>query len=111
MPRELHRSLHERIAGLPDGVEVYPGHGAGSLCGSGMSARPVSTLGYERATQPLFCLEEAAFVAEILAGVPPMPSYYPRMKVLNAKGAEDFRKLPKLEDCSPQGTRVESRCG
>ena len=36
LARELFRSLHERIAGLPDAVNVYPGHGAGSLCGAGM---------------------------------------------------------------------------
>ncbi len=77
LARELYRSLHERIAHLPDGTQVYPGHGAGSLCGSGMSERAESTLGYERLTQPLFKLDEEAFVHEILGSVPPMPSYYP----------------------------------
>lgn len=87
LARELYRSLHERIAALPDGIQVYPGHGAGSFCGAGMSDRGESTLGYERATQLLFRLAEEAFVTEILASVPPMPSYYPRMKRLNAEGA------------------------
>src|SRR5207248_7578623 len=41
----LFRSVHTKISHLPDGVEIYPGHGAGSLCGSGMSERPNSTLG------------------------------------------------------------------
>ncbi len=41
----LYHSLHERIASLPDGVQLYPGHGAGSLCGSGMSEWAKSTLG------------------------------------------------------------------
>ena len=59
-----------------------------------MSERPESTLGYERLSQPLFKLEEEAFVREILASVPPMPSYYPRMKELNAKGASSVADLP-----------------
>lgn len=87
LARELYRSLHSRIASLPDGLQIYPGHGAGSLCGSGMSERADTTLGYERATQPLFRLSEEAFVSEVLGSVPPMPAYYPRMKSLNGEGA------------------------
>lgn len=90
----LYRSLQERIAGLPDGVQVYPGHGAGSLCGAGMSERAESTLGYERRTDALFGLDEESFVAAILKSVPPMPTYYPRMKALNAAGAEVFAQVP-----------------
>ncbi len=93
LAHDLYHSLHERIASLPDGVQVYPGHGAGSLCGSGMSERPESTLGYERLSQPLFKLEEDTFAREILASVPPMPSYYPRMKELNSKGASSVADL------------------
>jgi hydroxyacylglutathione hydrolase len=87
LARDLYQSLHSRIASLPDGLQIYPGHGAGSLCGSGMSERADSTLGYERATQPLFRLTEEAFVKEVLDSVPPMPAYYPRMKSLNSEGA------------------------
>jgi hydroxyacylglutathione hydrolase len=94
LAHELYRSLHGRIASLPDGVQVYPGHGAGSLCGAGMSERAESTLGYERLTQSLFQLQEDGFVREILASVPPMPSYYPRMKELNSKGASSVADLP-----------------
>ena len=54
LAHELYRSLHERIASLPDGVQVYPGHGAGCLCGAGMSEQAKSTLGYERLSHPLF---------------------------------------------------------
>ena len=97
----LYRSLHGRIASLPDGVQVYPGHGAGSLCGSGMSERAESTLGYERLSQPLFKLEEGDFVREILDSVPPMPSYYPRMKELNSKGASSIAILPGGKAISP----------
>ncbi|MEO9174414.1 MAG: MBL fold metallo-hydrolase, partial [Gaiellales bacterium] len=44
----LYRSLHHRLAGIADGVEVFPGHVAGSLCGRAMSARTSTTLGFER---------------------------------------------------------------
>ena len=101
LAHELHRSLHERIAPLPDGVHLYPGHGAGSLCGAGMSERAGSTLGYERLSQPLFRLEEEAFVREILASVPPMPSYYPRMKEVSSRGASSVADLPGNSPLTP----------
>ena len=101
LAHDLYNSLHERIAHLPDGVHVYPGHGAGSLCGSGMSERAESTLGYERLSQPLFKLKEDDFAREILASVPPMPSYYPRMKELNSEGASSVADLPGKIALSP----------
>ena len=101
LAHELYRSLHQRIASLPDGVQVYPGHGAGSLCGAGMSERAESTLGYERLIQPLFKLNEEGFIREILESVPPMPSYYPRMKNLNSKGASKVAALPGDNALSP----------
>lgn len=101
LAHELFQSLHVRLEALPDSVQVYPGHGAGSLCGTGMSERAESTLGYERRTNPLFSLTEEAFVAEILRSVPPMPKYYPRMKELNARGAEAFDAVPGAVSLSP----------
>lgn len=59
-----------------------------------MGERAESTLGYERATNPLFQLDQAAFIAEILRTVPPMPTYYPRMKSLNAVGADVLATTP-----------------
>ncbi len=100
LAHELYRSLHARIASLPDGVQVYPGHGAGSLCGSGMSERAESTLGYERRSQPLFKLQEGAFVQEILESVPAMPTYYRRMKELNSIGAPSVAVLPGKDSLS-----------
>jgi hydroxyacylglutathione hydrolase len=70
--RELYRSLR-RLMELPDGVEVHPGHVAGSLCGSGMSSKPSSTIGFERRfNHALAGQDEDEFVAEsIRAGVKP----------------------------------------
>ena len=101
LAHELYQSLHVRLQTLPDSVQVYPGHGAGSLCGTGMNERAESTLGYERRTNHLFKLTEEAFVAEILGSVPPMPTYYPRMKELNARGAEAFDAIPGAAALSP----------
>lgn len=87
---ELAHSLYcsvQRMKALPDELKVYPGHGAGSLCGAGMREAAETALGAERATNPFFRLEEEAFVEEILGSVPELPAYYPRMKALNAKGA------------------------
>jgi hydroxyacylglutathione hydrolase len=94
LAQELYRSLHGRMSGLPAGLQLYPGHGEGSLCGSGMSERPESTLGYELATTPLLQLAEDAFLREVLGSVPAMPAYYPRMKQLNAQGAAVLTEVP-----------------
>lgn len=95
LARSLYRSVHEKIAKLPDGVEIHPAHGAGSLCGSGMSQRPQSTLGYER-----FCniflsdYAEDRFIESILSSVPEFPDYYRRMKEVNSRGPAVFPQLP-----------------
>lgn len=90
----LFHSMHDKIADLPSGLEIYPGHGAGSLCGSGMSEQAQSTLGYERASNPLFGMDRQSFEQEVLDTVPPLPAYYPRMKKLNAQGAAILQELP-----------------
>ncbi|QMV17852.1 MBL fold metallo-hydrolase [Granulicella sp. 5B5] len=86
LAHSLYRSVQQMRA-LPDALKAYPGHGAGSLCGAGMRDATETALGAERAMNPFFHLGEEAFVAEILATVPELPAYYPRMKALNAKGA------------------------
>lgn len=83
----LFDSIARKTAPLPDGLEIFPAHGSGSLCGSGMSERPQSTLGYERHTNPFFAIAQRdSFVSRLLGTVPPFPDYYRRMKRLNSKG-------------------------
>lgn len=91
-------SIQGKLAGLPDGLEIRPAHGAGSLCGAGMSGRPVSTLGYERATNPYLdpALSRQDLIDRILGGVPPFPDYYRRMKRLNSAGAPSRCGRPAL---------------
>lgn len=94
LAHQLYQSLHHRIAHLPDTLRIYPGHGAGSFCGASIGAQAHSTLGQERATTPLYHLHEEDFVCHILASVPAMPAYYPRMKQLNSAGAPSLATLP-----------------
>ena len=69
-------SLHEKLGKLPDLVEVYPAHGAGSLCGAGLSAKPSSTLGFERATDPYFSFSFDRFKTELTRTTPVRPKNF-----------------------------------
>jgi glyoxylase-like metal-dependent hydrolase (beta-lactamase superfamily II) len=69
---QLYRSIHERLLTLPDELELYPGHFSGSVCGVGLSGKPVSTIGFERRWNPMLSKDRQAFV-DALADVPPKP--------------------------------------
>ena len=80
----LYRSLHERLGSLADSVELFPGHVAGSLCGRGMSAKPSSTLGYERRFNPMLAgMPAAEFIERANAGLAPKPPTMGRIVELN----------------------------
>jgi len=70
---ELHASIHEKLLTLPAETEVYPGHFSGSVCGAGLSGKPMSTIAFERRWNPMLSLDKAAFM-EALADVPPKPA-------------------------------------
>jgi hydroxyacylglutathione hydrolase len=94
LAKKLYRSV-QNLAALPDGLMIFPGHGAGSLCGAGMAQRDQSTLGYERATNPFLQTQtEQTFIDTVLGSVPEFPDYYRKMKKLNAAGAPAFAQLP-----------------
>jgi hydroxyacylglutathione hydrolase len=80
--RDLHRSLRQLLR-LPDGVEVYPGHVAGSLCGAQMSSKASTTIGFERRFNAAVSKDEDAFVAEMSAGSAPRPPNMERIVELN----------------------------
>lgn len=69
---QLFESLHRKLLALPDDVEVYPGHFSGSLCGSGLSGKPSSTIAFEKRWNGMLSLDRDAFI-EQLADVPPEP--------------------------------------
>jgi len=75
---DLWQTLHRVLLPLPDGIEVYPAHGAGSACGGGaMSAKSASTIGFERRFNPAFRFDDKArFVDFIMAGIPPKPAAF-----------------------------------
>ncbi len=84
---ELYDSLFGKLLKLDDAVEVHPGHGAGSLCGTGISAEPYSTIGRERRFNPaLQHGSREAFVAAVLADLPETPPYFQVMKRINQDG-------------------------
>jgi hydroxyacylglutathione hydrolase len=97
--RQLHRSL-QRFRTLPDYLQIWPGHGAGSVCGKSLSAVPQSTLGYEKRFNWAFSVaDEAAFVREVLAGQPDPPRYFAEMKRINQAGPRllgGFRRPARL---------------
>ncbi len=94
--RQLYQSL-QRLKTLPDHLQIWPGHGAGSACGRALGAVPQSTLGYERlvnwALQPQ---TEDAFVAEVLRDQPDPPAYFAVMKRINRDGPTLLGGLPEV---------------
>ena len=68
----LYDALHGKLLTLPEALEVYPAHFAGSACGAGMSGKPSSTLAFERRFNPLLSLDRKAFI-EAVSQVPPKP--------------------------------------
>jgi hydroxyacylglutathione hydrolase len=72
---------------LPDHLQIWPGHGAGSACGKGMSAVPQSTVGYERRFNwALEDMKEDEFIGRVLTGQPEPPKYFAEMKRVNREG-------------------------
>ena len=87
--RDLYRSLR-RLKNLPDYLQVWPGHGAGSACGKALGSLPQTTLGYERLYNPaLKPRSEGDFVTWVLGDQPEPPRYFARMKRLNRDGAPE----------------------
>jgi hydroxyacylglutathione hydrolase len=74
MARTLYRSLTHRLLALPDHLVIYPSHYSGSVCGRGLSANPVSTVGFERRHNPALRFDsEDEFVQALLRDIPPVP--------------------------------------
>ena len=85
--RALYASIERFRNALPDFVQLWPGHGAGSACGKALGAVPQTTLGYEKLFNiGVAATDEAEFVQTILAGQPEPPKYFAEMKRINRDG-------------------------
>ena len=97
LAHDMFHSLR-RLDGLPDDLAVYPTHGAGSFCSAPGGAERTTTLGRERATNPLFRVDdEDTFVEQLLAGFGSFPTYFPRLPELNRRGPRRYAQLPQLD--------------
>ncbi|GAA4499520.1 MBL fold metallo-hydrolase [Hymenobacter ginsengisoli] len=113
LARQLYHSLRTQLLPLADDVLVYPAHGAGSLCGKALSGAMSSTIGAERAGNPMLRpLSEADFVHELLADQPFIPKYFGYDVALNKAGAPalaaSLAQVPRLAEAAalPAGTLV-----
>jgi glyoxylase-like metal-dependent hydrolase (beta-lactamase superfamily II) len=87
MARTLYRSITERLLTLPDHLVLYPSHYSGSVCGRGLSANPISTIGFERRHNPALQLtSEEEFVQALLQDVPPAPERQAAIVAANRSG-------------------------
>ena len=87
MARALYRSLTERLLSLPDDLALYPAHYSGSVCGRGLSANPISTIGFERRHNPALRFDsEDAFVEALTRDIPPAPPQQAAIVAANRSG-------------------------
>ncbi len=100
--RTLYKSLGMLLE-LPEHLQVWPGHGAGSACGKALGAVPQSTIGYERRHNAAIraATSEDAFVSFILSGQPEPPLYFARMKRQNRDGPRVLGDLPRPRHLTP----------
>jgi glyoxylase-like metal-dependent hydrolase (beta-lactamase superfamily II)/rhodanese-related sulfurtransferase len=91
LAKQMFHSLRDKLMTLPGNVLVYPAHGAGSLCGKGLSEQNSSTIGAEIISNwSLQSMTEAAFVKQLLADQPFIPKYFPFDVAVNKKGASGY---------------------
>jgi len=111
--RQLFASLKDVFLGLPDYVQVWPGHGAGSACGKALGAVASTTVGYERLSawwrDYLEADDEEGFVAALLDGQPDAPRYFGRMKRWNVRGPALLGERPAMRRVD--AGEVRSRLG
>jgi glyoxylase-like metal-dependent hydrolase (beta-lactamase superfamily II) len=84
---QLHRSL-QRLLALPDWIEVYPGHYAGSVCGRGMDGKTISTIGRERRKNRALQMEADEFLRFQHESLPPLPDDFKTIKRRNIGARE-----------------------
>jgi len=103
MAEMMYDSLHGKLLKLPDEVEVYPAHGAGSMCGRNMSKETSSTIGEQRKfNYALKPMSKEEFVTMMTADLPEAPVYFPRDAEINRSGARGLSELQPPKALTPQ---------
>lgn len=109
LARAQHASVHRLAAELADEVTVMPTHGFGSFCSSSQSGGAPSTIGAEKASNPVLVQDVDAFVKELLAGLDDIPAYYAHMGPANSAGpAPVDLTSPRLADADEIARRLEA---
>jgi len=108
----LYDSLHQKLIPLGDEVEVYPAHGAGSLCGKQMRPERQSTIGKERALNyALRARSKEEFVRLLTAELPDRPGYFAQDAEINRSGAAPLTNLPPLASLSAEEVIATQKAG
>jgi hydroxyacylglutathione hydrolase len=103
MAEMMYDSLHGKLLKLPDEVEVYPAHGAGSMCGRNMSKETSSTIGEQRKfNYALKPMSKEEFVTMMTADLPEAPVYFPKDAEINRSGARGLSELQPPKPLTPQ---------
>jgi hydroxyacylglutathione hydrolase len=98
LARQLYHTIHEKLLKLPDVVDVFPTHGAGSFCVVPVSQERTSTIGRERLNNELAQPQsEEEFVKRALTGLSSYPTYYKYMRAINQKGPKILGGVPVLK--------------
>lgn len=108
---KLYHSLR-RIEALADNIELYPAHGAGSLCGKALSSKLSSTIGTEKLHNSALNMHpKESFIKSFLEGMPEAPDHFSRCSEINRKGAPALSKLTKPVGVEPEEFLKLSRSG
>lgn len=106
LARALWNSIVERLLTLPDDLAVYPTHGAGSFCSAPAGGERTTTIGRERAYNPLLAAsDEDTFVARLLGGLGSYPPYFTELREVNRRGARVYGTFPTLARLDVATTR------
>ena len=103
----LYDSLFHKLAKLPDGIEVFPSHGEGSLCGKGMSSKSSSTIGFEIESNPIFKLSKEDFLSAMTGSFPDRPKSFSHIIETNRTGVPFLDRCPIIRDLSPAQVKTE----